>query len=70
VNTTLLALIPDFVARTAEPKCCICDGRIRLYHVDGVSWAIPSHVLYSRIAGDSANGYEYTHQHCMETEDK
>lgn len=62
--------IPDFVAHAAQHNCSVCDEQISLYNVGDTSWATPYNIVWSRIAGDSANGYEYTHQHCMELEDK
>ena len=67
---TTLQFIPDFVARTAKPCCSVCGEPVRLYHVDRVQWAVRANIVWSRICGDSANGYEFTHQNCIGLEDK
>ena len=65
-----LKFLPDFVARTAAACCCICGGPIDLYQVGTGDYAVDVNITYSRIRGDSANGYEYSHHGCLKWEDK
>lgn len=67
---TTIHFIPEFVAETAEPYCSVCGTPVRLYRVDRVQSAVRADILWSRICGDSANGYEFTHAACVGLEQR
>ena len=70
MNIQPLKIVPDFVARTAAACCCVCGEPIELYQDFMGDYLIRANVVYSRIRGDSANGYEYSHNACLQWEDK
>ena len=70
MKITLLKFLPDFAARTVHQSCCVCGEQIPLYQLVSGDYYIPANVNYSRIRGDSANGYEYSHHGCLQWEDK
>lgn len=43
---------------------CVCGEALRLFTKGDVAW-LPDYLVLSRIAGDSANGYELAHESCL-----
>lgn len=69
MKAVLLQTIPRHVARRGTNVCPLCDTEIPVYDIDHYEYAIPNDVTWSRIAGDSAYGYELIHHGCLDKED-
>jgi len=68
VKPVELKIIPNHVVERGTEVCPLCDTAIQVYDIDGYHYAVPRDVTYSRIGGDSANGYELLHHRCLDKE--
>lgn len=55
--------LPHYIRRLRDPRCVVCSHTTTKVELES------NELVFSRIGGDSKNGYEVFHRNCLEALD-